>query len=357
MTYELPIEKKFGNHQTFVPKYGWLKKTYDAVAKDPLIFSRENATVALGVGKNMVDSMAYWSEAFRLITPSSSSSKSGPREYRNTAIADFLFDNPGWDPFIENESTLWVLYALAMKAPSQVPSWWLTMNHMVSSDFRVEDLQQLVVDEVNAFGLKVPLKSIQRDIDCMLRTLAPRRRLRKQSLEEALESPLKNLGLIVLSAHDDCDFRFVRGRKANLRPEVVALLCADFMAHLDGGSDSISVRRLATEKGSPGKILGLNEREIAEYLDLWAQNQKSSKLAVSTGTRQLRIDGITEKPQATLNMLLAEVYGIKNHSRIDTDLWPVRRFTAQMPEMELPLGMASVQTTVKKPRAKQVAKA
>jgi hypothetical protein len=55
-------------------------------------------------------------------------------------------------------------------------------------------------------------------------------------------------------------------------------------------------------------------------------------------------------------MLLAEVYGIKNHSRIDTDLWPVRRFTAQMPEMELPLGMASVQTTVKKPRAKQVAK-
>jgi hypothetical protein len=113
---------------------------------------------------------------------------------------------------------------------------------------------------------------------------------------------------------------------------------------------------LATEKGSPGKILGLNEREIAEYLDLWAQNQKSSKLAVSTGTRQLRIDGITEKPQATLNALLAEVYGIKNHSRIDTDLWPVRRFTAQIPEMELPLGMASAQTTVKKPRAKRVAK-
>jgi hypothetical protein len=55
--------------------------------------------------------------------------------------------------------------------------------------------------------------------------------------------------------------------------------------------------------------------------------------------------------------LLAEVYGIKNQIRTDTDLWPVRRFSAQMRDMELPPDMGSAQTTDKKPSVKRVAKA
>jgi hypothetical protein len=43
---------KFGGHEKFVFRYGWLKKGFDAVIEDPLIFSKDDALITLGVGKN-----------------------------------------------------------------------------------------------------------------------------------------------------------------------------------------------------------------------------------------------------------------------------------------------------------------
>ncbi len=48
------IKPPFTGHQTFPFRYTWLKKGFDAVTKDPFVFSSDFATVALGVGKNMV---------------------------------------------------------------------------------------------------------------------------------------------------------------------------------------------------------------------------------------------------------------------------------------------------------------
>ena len=57
----------FSGHQTFPFRYTWLKKGVDAVAEDPTVFSSEDASVTLGVGKNMVDSIRYWCRVSRLI--------------------------------------------------------------------------------------------------------------------------------------------------------------------------------------------------------------------------------------------------------------------------------------------------
>ena len=57
----------FSGHQTFPFRYTWLKKGVDAVTEDPTIFSSENASVTLGVGKNMVSSIRHWCNVARLI--------------------------------------------------------------------------------------------------------------------------------------------------------------------------------------------------------------------------------------------------------------------------------------------------
>jgi hypothetical protein len=47
----------FGRHETFALRYGWLTKGYQAAQKDPKIFQSDEATVTLGVGVNMVNSI------------------------------------------------------------------------------------------------------------------------------------------------------------------------------------------------------------------------------------------------------------------------------------------------------------
>ena len=50
----------FAGHETFVFRYAWLTKAVEAVQTDPEIFSRDDAIVRLGVGKNMVRSIRHW---------------------------------------------------------------------------------------------------------------------------------------------------------------------------------------------------------------------------------------------------------------------------------------------------------
>lgn len=53
-----------GRHETFTPRYGWLKKGFDACAHNPHVFTDETAIEQLGVGKNMVQSIRYWCQLF-----------------------------------------------------------------------------------------------------------------------------------------------------------------------------------------------------------------------------------------------------------------------------------------------------
>ena len=57
----------FARHETFHPRWGWLKKGFEAVSQESTIFLAEDAPVKLGVGKNMVRSLRYWCSAFKII--------------------------------------------------------------------------------------------------------------------------------------------------------------------------------------------------------------------------------------------------------------------------------------------------
>ena len=56
---QLNTAQVFARHETFHPRFGWLKKGFDKADRDSGIFLREDAPVLLGVGKNMVRSIRY----------------------------------------------------------------------------------------------------------------------------------------------------------------------------------------------------------------------------------------------------------------------------------------------------------
>jgi hypothetical protein len=63
MDAQIIQEKKpkiiLGGHETFAFRNGWLKKGMDAINEDGVIFTRDDALVTLGVGKNMVRSIRH----------------------------------------------------------------------------------------------------------------------------------------------------------------------------------------------------------------------------------------------------------------------------------------------------------
>ena len=62
----LEIGKKYriSGHETFPCRYAWLPKAVRGLQKNSELFGDEtNAMVNLGVGKNMVRSIRFWSQA------------------------------------------------------------------------------------------------------------------------------------------------------------------------------------------------------------------------------------------------------------------------------------------------------
>ena len=68
----------------------------------------------LGVGKNMVNAMRYWSKAFKLTQEHAHGDPStGARLAAPTWRARWLLDENGADPYLEDTGSLWLLH------------WWL----------------------------------------------------------------------------------------------------------------------------------------------------------------------------------------------------------------------------------------
>jgi hypothetical protein len=92
----------FARHETFPPRFGWLHKAYIGVKDNPSTFLDEDAPVKLGVGKNMVNAMRYWSKAFKLTREHRSEDiKSRAFIASPTWEARWLLDEDGADPYLE----------------------------------------------------------------------------------------------------------------------------------------------------------------------------------------------------------------------------------------------------------------
>jgi hypothetical protein len=98
------LKYTFSGHDSFQCRQLWLKKGFDYI-KSKKSFNDQDAVVKLGVGKNMVSAIRYWMKAFSIIDH-----KDNPTEF-GTA----LFSDNGWDPFLEDDASLWLLHYQLIK--------------------------------------------------------------------------------------------------------------------------------------------------------------------------------------------------------------------------------------------------
>jgi hypothetical protein len=283
-------EPTFARHETFHLRFGWLRKGFAEVENEPEVFSRDDATVRLGVGKNMVSAIRYWCRAYKIIEPVENEDRPRMPKYGVTDFGRRLLAEDGWDPWLEDTASLWVLHWKLLRKDCHAPVWWVAFNLFSLEQFEDHQLTDLVVELTAAAGWPaVNESSIKKDVDCLLRTFAVRR-FGRQTMDDLLDCPTRELGLIAPAVGEARSWRFITGPKPSLPPAVVAYACLDFMDSEGAGERTMSIARLAGDPGSPGRAFRLTESNLYGVLVSAADECPELKVAEPAGLRQLIVD-------------------------------------------------------------------
>ena len=107
--------------------------------------------------------------------------------------------------------------------------------------------------------------TVKSDIACFIRTYVPQRPSRQCGNDDALESPLTELGLIKATGKRD-GFRFVRGPKATLGHGVFIWALLDFWSRHSELTTTLSFEAIAHAPGGPGRVFLLDENDVVDRL-------------------------------------------------------------------------------------------
>jgi hypothetical protein len=283
----------FARHETFHPRFGWLKKGFDRAVKNPEVFLEDNAPVQLGVGKNMVRSIRYWCNAFDLL-----------ENDEPTAFGKALLNKSGWDPYLEDPASLWLLHWQLLQQPCYATAWDFTFNHFRKVEFTYEDLYYELCEYRDREATRIADSSIKKDVSCILRMYVGQNA--KATLnEDALDCPFTDLRLIQ-TAGDKRHYAFRIGPKQNLPAEIIVYAALIFAEGAYQTARTIPIANLLYDIGSPGLIFKLNESALCDAIERVKHPFK--ELSIDDAAGKLQFTFKTEHPSELAQQVLTSYY-------------------------------------------------
>jgi len=286
------VNPVFARHETFHPRFGWLKKGFDAATTDSGIFLREDAPVRLGVGKNMASSIRYWCNAFKLLEDDSPSD-----------FGELLLGDEGWDPFLEDPASLWLLHWHLLKPPCYATAWYFTFNVFREVEFSADEFFNALCDYRDSVAPRIADSSVKKDITCILRMYVEQGSKTGLS-EDSLDCPFTELG-IVHTAGDSRHYTFRFGPKGNLPAEIVVSAALEFADWVGHGQRTIAISRLLYDIGSPGMAFKLSESAVCDAIEQVQGWSNSIALSESAGLIQFYF---TQEPGRLARDILDKYY-------------------------------------------------
>lgn len=257
----------FSGHETFPFRYAWLKKAVDQVQTDARVFGSEDAMVRFGTGKNMVGSIRHWAMVAGAIEEDPAVENNRGRYLRVTDFGKQLLSDHGWDPYLEDPATLWVLHWRIATQPERATTWYWVFNQLNQAEFDRRELVKELLRLADQHGwTRVAQTSVKRDVDCFIRTYAPSRRSKRMVVEDTLDCPLVELGLLGPGAQPH-SYIIRRSDHGSLPHEVFAYALIDFLGRREQNNRTISLEEILFAPGTPGRVFCLTEEGLMRRLD------------------------------------------------------------------------------------------
>lgn len=277
------LKYSFSGHDTFQCRQLWLKKGYEYV-KAGLSFNDEAAVVILGVGKNMVSAIHYWMKAFDLLDI----------EGKLTAFAEYIFDEGGKDPYLEDEASLWLLhYHLINKGLAS--TYTLIFNEFRRE--RIEFTKESFIFYVrrkleNHKNFSFNAKTVATDFEIFVK-MYKLTNVQSKDAEDTLSGLFTELNLLkfeVRKVDDKGDtYYYIDNVSREEIPDEI-ILYGILSHHL--GQTSISLSNIENGKNSVGAIFALNRASIVKKLESLIAAKKYAMygmtLSDSAGIRELQ---------------------------------------------------------------------
>jgi hypothetical protein len=262
----------FARHETFHPRFGWLKKGFDRACADSEIFLRDDAPVRLGVGKNMVRSIRYWCQAFKLLEADQ------PTEFGIRLLGD-----GGWDSFLEDPASLWLLHWKLLEPPCYATTWEFVFNQFRSVEFSTEELFNQLCEYRDRVAPRMAESSLKKDVSCVMRMYTQQPEKTSVS-EDSLDCPFAELGLLYPSGNSRT-YGFRMGQKPTLPAAVIVYACLHYAAVSMEGQNRIPIGKLLYDPGSPGQVFRLTESALDAAITVFA-DETSLGISDAAGKRE-----------------------------------------------------------------------
>jgi hypothetical protein len=256
------IKLSFSGHETFICKQFWLKKGYDYL-KAGKSFNDDEAVVDLGVGKNMVSSIAFWLKSFGLLNEDSRK----PNE-----LANKLFSEGGLDSYLEDIGTMWLLhYQLIKTGRASIFSLFFNEFRRERLEFKREHLFQFLKRKCEENKLPVSETSLQNDIKVFLNTYTRPKMTEKLEVEDSFMGLLLDLNLIKISEiknnHDRReDWYHLTNENRDDLPVLILLYTILDWVEEKSSITTITLKELMVSFNSAGSIFALNREGMYEKM-------------------------------------------------------------------------------------------
>lgn len=288
---------KPGRHETFVPRYGWLTKGFVACLNEPDVFNRDDAIEKLGVGKNMVRSIRFWCILLGLLKNAENQrGQLEPTRLGLKLIGDIdpknkrMNWNIGWDPYLEDEASLWLLHWQIFKQPELAVTWPLAFNFSSLQRFSQKELGASVV-KIASEDKKlqsISSNSYSKDATCIIHMYAM-----PTNTENEIRCPFNTLGLIERTPENGY-FRFSHKRKDSLPPLIFLAACFSYMDAIQISEKTISLNKITYGENSPGVAFKMTETACGDLLEEAVDKIDGVNFLATAGTRQLHFSGEPE---------------------------------------------------------------
>ena len=265
----------FSGHDSFQCRQLWLKKGYDYV-QEGKNFNDEDAVVQLGVGKNMVSSIRFWLKAFNIID-----NKDNPTEFGKR-----LFDDEnGYDPFLEDEASLWLLHYHLVK------NGFSSIYSIIFNEFRKEKLffnKETFVNYVKRIGesnsdLNFNENTVAKDFIVFANLY--KNDTESKDIEDSFSGILSEIELLKTTGKGKEEQFYIENTERDNLPGAVVLFTI-----LDNPNygNSISLNSLEFDFNSPGSIFALNRSGLMNKISEIVSEFKDITFTDQAGIKELQ---------------------------------------------------------------------
>jgi hypothetical protein len=212
------------------------------------------------------------------------------RPLRVSQLGESVLGENGWDPFLEDMGTLWLLHWQLATNHVRGLVWGLTYSVYLAEEFSKRDLIKFISRQFERMEVRTTEGTIEREVDCCLLTYVPSQTKQLSSLEETLNCPLNELGLIRFTPEESV-YRFNVGPKPTLSAFVFGYSLLTFLSHYLQNRRTLAIEECIYPIGSPGQVFKLDENSVVEYLELLETKMEGHlRIQETAGLRQIYLD-------------------------------------------------------------------